>query len=522
SSYYTEVYGWDDAIKRDSVISESRAVFPVFAIGKNGGSMMCMLEDNAAVASIEAGVSGKSHSYNYANASYTTLHAVAMEISAKSDKSVMVYESKKPSGVIKQRYRFLDTNQYSNLASSYREYLMDRYPELEKRADEGAPVAVTILGAVDKVKQKLGFPAPVAIPLTTYQEANEIIKDMKETGYRNLNMKYSGWMNGGIKQSAAESIKTISALGDKDDLKKLMDQASEQGVPIYLEGSTGYVYDDGVLDGFKVNRDCAKYASKEIVKLYDFSYIWYGAKDYDDCYYLLKPQKAITYMKNLVNSLEGFHANGVAFTEIGYLLSADYNPKNLITRQEVMEMQQKELKDIASAGTNVMVNCGNDYVLPYVDYITSMDLSGSKYQIIDYSIPFYSMAIHGLVDYSGTSINLSDDYQDMILKSAETGAGLSYTFMKEPTSTLQDSNYTEFYGADYDTWKEEAYRIYSRYEEEMGHCFNQYITDYERIEDGITSTSYEDGTKVYVNYTDQDYTVGNITVLAHDYKVERR
>lgn len=523
SAYYTDVYGWDDAVERDYLTDDSRSDYPVFGISKNGSSMLCILEDHGCLASIEADVSGRSHSYNFAAATYTTLHDASLQVSAKTDKSVMVFESKKPSGVIKQRYSFLGTDTYSKMAESYRDYLLEKYPSLQKNNVASTPINITLVGAIDKVEERLGFPKSMSVSLTSYEEAYDILEELMNTGYENLSIRYRGWMNGGIKQSILKTIKPVSELGGKSKLKRFLSYAEESGVPVYLEGMVEYSYNSGMFDGFVVNRDAAKYSTRKEIELYDFSPVNYEREEWheDLNYYLLKPQLTVDFIQNLADYAKKNSSN-VAFTDIGYLVSADYSPKNLVTRQQVIELQQNALEKVTSSGTGIMVKAGNDYVLPYVDFISDMDLSGNQYQIIDYSVPFYAMAIHGLVDYSGTSINLAGDYQEEILKSAETGAGLSFTFMKENTSILQNSFYTNLFGADYDRWKDEAYSIYNRFEEELGHCCNQYITDHERLADGIFVTSYEDGTRVYVNYNDTDYTNDDITVPARDYKVEGR
>ena len=522
NAYYSEVYGWDAGGKRDAVIDESRTAFPVFGLSKSDSSFLCILEDGRSLASIEADISGRTHSYNYVHASYITLHSASVQVSAKTDKSVMVYEAKKPEGELKQRYRFLKTNSYSKMAVSYREYLMKQYKNLEKNNDNSTPIHISIIGAVDQVKQRFGIPVSVPTPLTTYDEAVDMLIKLKDKGYQNLTIKDSGWMNGGIKQKILNKIKTVSVLGSKKELADLISYGKKLGIPIYLDSTVMYANDSNILDGFIINRDSAKYTSREIIKLHSFSPIYYGIEDWKDNYYLLKPKLTIKYMQNITAYAKQHSAGGVAFNDIGYLLSADYNPKNLTTRSEVLEMHQRELANMASSGISVVVDYGNDYVIPYVELITEMKLKGNQYQIIDYPVPFYSMAIHGLVNYTGNSINLSGDYQTEILKSAETGAGLSFTFMKAPTSYLQNSNYTYYFGAEYDRWKDKVDRIYSRYEAEMGHCFNQYITEHELLDDGVFVSTYEDGTRVFVNYNDDDFIKGNLVVSAHDYTVERR
>ena len=519
--YYTEMYGWDGGLKRDAVIDESRAAYPVFGISKNDNSLICILEDGKAVASIEADVSGRTHSYNYVHAAYITLHSASVQVSAKTDKSVMVYEAKKPEGVLKQRYRFLESSSYTDMASSYRDYLI-KNANLTKNDDKSTPINITFIGAVDQVKQRFGMPVSVPTPLTTYDDAYNIITELSEKGYENLSIRYSGWMNKGVKQQVLNKVKTVSELGSKKKLHKFIDRSNELGIPLYLEGVVMHAHDSNMFDGFIIKRDSARYSSREVIKLYNFSPIYYGIEDWKDHFYLLKPQLTIQYMQNLTDYANKYSAAGVAFSDIGYLLAADYYQKNLITRSEVLKMQQDKLNDINSSGAGVVVNHGNDYVLPYVDFVVGLELKGREYHIIDHSVPFYTMAIHGLVNYSGNPINLSGDFQAEILRSAENGAGLSFVFMNKPTSYLQNSNYTYFFGTDYNLWKEEAYNIYSRYENELGHTFDQYLIDHEIIDKGVVVSTYEDGTKVFVNYNNFDFITGDITIPANDYLVERR
>ena len=55
----------------------------------------------------------------------------------------------------------------------------------------------------------------------------------------------------------------------------------------------------------------------------------------------------------------------------------------------------------------------------------------------------------------------------------------------------------------------------------MKGLYNQSITDHQILEDGVRVTTYEDGTKVYVNYTYNEYSGNGVTVPARDYRVVR-
>ena len=66
------------------------------------------------------------------------------------------------------------------------------------------------------------------------------------------------------------------------------------------------------------------------------------------------------------------------------------------------------------------------------------------------------------------------------------------------------------------------FEIYNRYNSELGHVFNQEMTNHEYLAKKVTCTTYEDGTKVYVNYSYHDFTATDGTVVpAKDYAVTR-
>lgn len=184
-----------------------------------------------------------------------------------------------------------------------------------------------------------------------------------------------------------------------------------------------------------------------------------------------------------------------------------------------MELHTERLKALSEQ--DVLINEGNDYAVAYVDMITNMNLSGAEYSIIDKTIPFYQMALHGFVNYTGEALNLTGNMEDELLKSAEYGAALAFTIMQESAFTLQNTLYTEYFGSEYASCSERMYEIYNRYNSELGHIFNQTMTGHEFVEPQLTCTTYEDGTKVYVNYSQNDKTVDGTVIPARDYAVVR-
>ena len=166
-----------------------------------------------------------------------------------------------------------------------------------------------------------------------------------------------------------------------------------------------------------------------------------------------------------------------------------------------------------------MLKRGYDYVLPYADLITDMNLNGTDYSIIDQNVPFYQIAIHGSVDYTGQPINLSDDWETELLRCAEYGAGLNFTFMANEIEEIQDSLYSGYYGASYQAWAGSAARLIADYQRDMAGLNRTAIVGHDSPEQGVTVTRYADGREVWVNYTMQDYDADGAAVPARSYRV---
>lgn len=520
--YYSNMYGWDMAQERKTLVTETRVGFNAFGISRNGKSLLCVIESGAPYAAIEAEIAGKNHGFNQVDAKYNVLHRNQYDVGGRTTAAMFVYEDDMPDESIVQRYRFVDSDSYVDMAHAYGDYIRTKYEGyFDKNTDAEAPVVVEILGAVDKIKQICGIPVLRPLKLTTYKEAQNMVADLYENGFENMSVKLTGWANGGVQQKVLTKIKTVSELGSKKDLKNMIDEAAKLGVTVYLDGVTNYAYNSNLFDGYSYYQDTAKYVSKERVELYDYSTVSYQQLKANDAYYLLKASMVWDMADNLVDTASKYNA-GVSFRDYGYVLSADYNKDDLVSRQASMLHQKEQLKGYVDASKKIMINSGNDYAVPYADVITNMDFSGMAYSIIDRTIPFYQIAIHGYVNYTGESLNLAQNCNDELLRSAEYGAGLSFTFMDETAFALQSTLYTQYFGADYESWRDEAVKIYNRYNNELGGIFNQTIVDHKYETATLTCTTYEDNTKVYVNYGYEDVTAADGTkVPARDYTVSK-
>ncbi len=518
NAYYANMYGWDWASIRKEIVNETRMVFPVFGMATEGSSFLCIIEDGVSWAGINADVSGRNGfgSFNSANAEYTIIHGDSYDVSERTNNTVYMFEQQLPEGKLSQRYRFIQSDSYMDMAAAYREYLLGKHPQLNRELSGEAHSVITLVGAIDKVQQVMGVPTNVPVPLTTYTQAAELVDRVQAADLGDFSVRYTGWMNGGLNSTILNKVRLMSELGKETDLNAFAAKMKADGIDLYLDGLVGYARDSGLAEGFLAMRDAAQHTTREEVELPVYSPIWYGPDEYQDTYYLLKPSLAMQNTDVLTAAAAKYSAAGVSFRDLGNLLSADYNAKDLVTREEVRLAEMEKINAIRESGQRVMTRSGNDYSALLSDIVTDLDFDGQKYRIIDQFVPFYPAALHGSVNYTGVSLNLADDRDEVLLRSAEAGASLQYTLMAKNVEELQDSWFSEFYGADASLIFDDMVKTVQRYNSVLSGTFSQKMVGHERI-GNVTVTEYENGTKVYVNFGYTDQTVDGVTVPARDY-----
>lgn len=516
SGISSKVYGWDFAKAKDKMIAENAVSFPVFAIAKNDGYLLAIAESGDGELTLQSNASGERNSYNSVSPSFEVVHGDLVTISSKSGVEIMIYEKSRQYEDLSLRYITGSGDSYVDMAHTYRAYLMDKFPQLESQEGPGLPLAVEMIGAMDHITQVMGVPMQTVLPVTDYQEAAHIISRLEQAGLPNTYYKYTAAFNGGMKQTALTKVKRIRDLGSQKELMALAALAGDS--PLCLGAYASNVLDTGSGDGFQPTDDAIRNTLSDIVQATPYSTVTY-AKLKSKPYHILNAQAMELAMENLSAAALEYGFAGIAPEDVGARVASDFNQETPATRGQMAGLQAQLMEKAKEKGQTVMVNGGSAYAVGNADFVLNMDLSGSHYDLVSRQIPFYQIALHGLVYYAGDPVNLADSYEQNLLKSAETGAGLYFLFAQIPAMELQTTDYTFYSGALFENWEQELMAIYGRYNQDFGHTANLAITDHAYVTDQVTVTVYEDGTCVYVNYGATDYTAGGKTVKSMDYLV---
>ena len=153
-------------------------------------------------------------------------------------------------------------------------------------------------------------------------------------------------------------------------------------------------------------------------------------------------------------------------------------------------------------------------MLPYVDAITGIPSMSSEWDIIDRSVPFMQIVLHGFVDYAGDPINLSARTTESILRLVELGACPLFTWCYADSEVVKNSDYDQLYALHYGDWLDGATTLYAAMNSVLREVRDQTIIDHAELAEGVTQTTYANGYSVVVNYGKQEYAADGVLVPA--------
>ena len=383
----------------------------------------------------------------------------------------------------------------------------------QKDSSEDVPLYLETFGTIKTTKKFAGFPVDVQVPLTTFEQTQEIIAELQESGVNNLNIKLTGWYNGGMRHTAPSKLKIESAVGGKKGFAELAEYAAENGVGLYPDLDFVYVNYVTFLDGFDYKDDSVKTIDDRSAAYRKYSALYQGFEEKGSL--IISPTAMIKFYDKIREDVMALNATGLSVATLGSELSSDHNEDYTLNREDVKTIISKILSEMQEDNGSLMVSGGNAYTLPYVDHILEVSLDSSLNINTSESIPFVGMVLHGNVEFAGTAINLDGDYDYSVLKAIENGANLYFILSKDNTSEFkQFERFSKYYAVSYDIWKEDLISTYNRFNEAMKQVKYSYIVDHETVDTRVVRVVYENGVGFLLNYNTHPVEVDGVAVDA--------
>jgi cytidylate kinase len=148
-----------------------------------------------------------------------------------------------------------------------------------------------------------------------------------------------------------------------------------------------------------------------------------------------------------------------------------------------------------------------------------MPLYTSSYVFEDESVPFLSIVLKGVMPVYSEYVNFEANKQEFFLKLVETGTYPSFYITKEDSSELIYTNSSDIYSSQYSVYKDviiEYTEALEALNEKVGGSF---ITGHDINANGVTVVTYDNGVKVYVNYSSAEQTIDGVTIPSMSYEV---
>ena len=414
-------------------------------------------------------------------------------------------------------YRMADTADYVGMANAYRQYLLDE-KGMTVSADSSA-LQLQVIGGVMHEESILGIPVDRVLPVTTYSDLLEMVQAFADRGVSDLSVDYLYWAKDGTESRLTVDMKAENRLGGKSELKRLL-AALPDGVKLYFDlNFTDLMHNQ---TGYSTLYSTAQNVKKEPLTRQKFYLSTYRLRTDQPKEFLLNPWKLTEAIekwngKKLVKwqewGMENFSANGLA-SEI-YSHFGD----NPIERGQAQAIWESSLKTIAEQSKNgLLLSAANGYALPYASVVQNVPTEHSDFFCEQRAIPFYAIALHGLVDMSVAPVN-DGEGNERLLQAVENGIGLTYTLGWQNTDRLKNTageKYNYIHASD---WLDRAATEQKALQPYLAAVSGRAITAHTELAEGVYRTAFEGGAWAIVNYSDAAYTADNLTVEPSGYAV---
>ncbi len=391
-----------------------------------------------------------------------------------------------------------DKNTYSDMASVYRKYLEAQGLLTRLEQQENIPLSLEFFMAATKA----GILGDSLQVMTTYEQVEAIVKELSAAGIDGIDTNLVGWAAGGYERMPT-AVKYENALGGKQAYNSLHETI--QSLDATLNLSTGLLIGDKSKASFNTKQDVLR------------NLLGKPFTDREQNRFFLNVASTFERDVQGVLSIDA-EKRTLCLTDVGKLLLPNLVEGDPVSRTEAMKAYQAVLAELSKNG-KVSVSGGNYYVLPYVDRLYDIPDTDSGYYQTDEAVPFYQLVTHGYVEYSSTAGNLSENLAIQKLRWLESGSLPHFVITQESSALLKGTGYNELYNSQYTLWKDRMIDVYKEFNEKLGDVWYQNMVEHKRLAEDLVCVTYENGTKIYINYAETAQTVDNITVPSMDYLV---
>lgn len=514
--YSQMIYGDDIGFKELSVeallwdtyqtVNDAEYILaPVFGLVHTDDSFgfLGIIESGEERASIEAYPNGVKINYNRIYPKFL-LRKIYVEPTSKSNTDTIQQKEKDRSHYdIRVRYSFVtgDKANYTGLALTYRDYLL-KTGDI-KAEDTSYRTRLDFLGT----EREEGLISNKRVVMTTVDNIRDIYEELKKEGLTDIFSVYKGWQKGGLQMVPITDYKADRGIGGTKELTELLKDVNSQGGEMYLYQDALRINPDEFNTTFHVVKRVNKrtYEEDSYMEVYrNFRYLTPDRTEY----FLQKT--AGDYKKRGIGSIA---LSGISNSIFSYSYSGKY-----YSRTDTMEDYENTVNGLNS-DFKLAMEQPFSYLWKYTRAFLDMPMGSSSYNFVDEEVPFLTIALKGILPMYSEYVNFESDKQEYLLRLIETGVYPSFYLTEEDSSDLIYTNSADIYSSKYSIYKEEILKFTGILREVNKAVEGSGISAHQKLDNGVTVVTYDNGVKIYINYGKESQTADGYTIDAMSYKV---
>lgn len=511
SPYKQKVYGRDLATSYNYDEGDKEAVrLPVFGVSRGGG-LLAVIDKNESAAYVEANPVGAVSSMANVCASFTYRQMDTALIAGKdwNYNEYPVVNEQPASRDMGLRIFALDSGKssYADMARVYREHLVEAGMLTPLAEDERLDGTVEFFGKTTERRSFLGIPYNHAIAATTFDEAASILEELNDAGSGRLGTFLYGFGASGYPQKESWN----STVGGKKGYERLLDAQAGKGIVYSVQN---FLYEENPAFLWLRQKKFARSLNRDYLLKNRYSLSTYGISNDGSSRHGLTAKELTGRLEKYLDKQPVREGAGLALEHIGADLYSDYAENSYTERQTMLET----IRGLLERGTKrpLAADGGSAYLLGGVRTLYEIPTSSSRFDCAPHSVPFYTMVLHGYVNLAAVPLNMEADEETAFLQCIEAGALPSFRVTARENVQLADTGFSFLYNTGYagirDSLREKFRRAAALYQG----LFDQPIVSHSRS-GGLAVTSYADGTRIAVNYSNEPVQMEGVSIPARGF-----
>ena len=505
-NYEKQIYGSDlgmgafkSMVSQSLLRSAEEIYMPVFGSileeGKSGFAGIVTEGDE--YCRIAAYVSGIRTPFNLIMPKFLLRETYLMRLD-QSGTSLTANQEKRNPGDLGITYVFLsgDEADYVGIAGAYRQYLLDQ-GTLTKKEEKTELAAVKIELILSE--QKKGLLWSKTLPMTTVEQADQILQELYDAGLQNLDVVLRGYSDKGASGAAPSDFSFTGKVGSRSQWKKEIKKLTEQGIDVslYSDFSRGY---EGK-GGYGSSQEAQAINRTMLTNFDNGMYNW------------LAPAYIAKQLNSFAEKAEGIGLTDMAVEHFGSTLYSNWNKKNPSTRADAVNA----FTQADSAGLKLNLYAPYAYLWGKCDGIYDIPTGSSNYYIFTETVPFMQIVLKGCIPYYSEGWNFHANASRDLLECVEYGAYPSWYLSWEDSVELINTPSSWLYSTQYAVWKDSVLEEYGKVSQVLGQVSGACIRDRVVLEKDVVRMDYDNGISIYINYRQTDWTGDGVTVEAESF-----